>query len=146
MKTKTILILLISAVLVAFKMPKTSTKNDNMITTINGAMRYQKNHKKFNYYIETIGTVSIDNVELNNKKLTAIYSYKHGSEHRNVVSELNQDKDGIYKGKCTTKVNGKVLLAVNTWLTFNQDGSANGNWSWSGTPSNNDPIITISKK
>ncbi|WP_109831115.1 hypothetical protein [Reichenbachiella versicolor] len=117
-----------------------------MNITMDGAQLYQKNYKQFNYYIETIGSVSIDKVELKDKKLTAIYSYEQGSEHRNVVSELHQDKDGIYKGKCTTKVNGKILLAVNTWLRFNEDGSANGNWSWSGAPSKNDPVVTISKK
>lgn len=110
-----------------------------------GANLYQKNHKQFKYFIESIGMVSIDNVELNENTLTAIYSYKLGNEVRHVVSELIQDNDGIYKGVCTTKVNGKVLFAVNTWLTFANDGTAIGNWSWSGAPSNNDPIVQISK-
>lgn len=112
---------------------------------VDGAKNYQKNYNQFKYYIESIGTVTIDNVELNNGELTALYSYKQGNEVRNVVSALKLDKDGIYKGTCTTKVNGKVLFAVNTWLTFYENGTATGNWSWSGNPSKNDPIVTISK-
>lgn len=143
---KSIVIMLIGLAFFSFKEPHSETKTNNMIKEkIDGAKHYQGNHKKFKYYIETIGTVSIDNVELNNGKLTALYSYKQGSEVRNVVSVLNLDSDGVYKGTCTTKVNGKVLLAVNTWLTFMEDGTATGNWSWSGKPSKNDPIVEISK-
>lgn len=146
---KTIPIMLMGIAFFSFTTPNSKTTRNNMkVKTENktdGAMRYQKNYKQFAYYIETIGIVSIDNVELNNKKLTALYSYKQGSEHRNVVSELILDKDGIYKGTCTTKVNGIVLLAVNTWLTFNEDGTATGNWSWSGSPTKNDVVVTISK-
>lgn len=142
--------MLMGLVLYSFTKPNSEKQKNSMIvkteSKTNGAILYQKNHKKYTYYIETIGTVSIDNVALNDKKLTAIYSYNLGNEHRNVVSELNLDKDGVYKGTCTTKVNGKILLAVNTWLTFNEDGTAKGNWSWSGAPSNNDPIVTISTK
>lgn len=147
---KTVIIMLMGLVLYSFAKPNSEKQKNSMTVKTenktNGAILYQKNYKQFTYYIETIGTVSIDNVALNDKKLTAIYSYKLGSEHRNVVSELNLDKDGIYKGTCTTKVNGEILLAVNTWLTFNEDGTATGNWSWSGTPSKNDPIVTISNK
>jgi hypothetical protein len=148
MKNKSMIMMLIGFTFLSFTKSNPPTNNLTIKTKnkTDGAMNYQKNFKQFAYYIETIGTVSIDNVELNNKKLTAIYSYQQGGEHRNVVSELDQDNDGIYKGTCTTKVNGKVLLAVNTWLTFNDDGTAVGNWSWSGAPSKNDPIVTISKK
>lgn len=128
-----------------------SYSNDNIMETqleemVDGASIYQKNHDQFKYYIETIGMVTIDKVELNEQRLTAIYSYRQGSEVRHVVSELTQTHDGIYKGACTTKVNGQVLFAVNTWLTFRPDGSAIGNWSWSGAPSKNDPIVEITKK
>ncbi len=114
--------------------------------TTNGARHYQKNYTDFNYYIETIGTVTIDEVTLNNNELKAIYSYKQGNQIRNVISLLKLDTDGFYKGTCTTKVNNKTLFSVNTWLRFNKNGTASGNWSWSGTPTNNDPIIKISKK
>lgn len=124
-----------------------SQKNmiEQQVKTNGGASLYEKDYKQFKYYIETIGTVSIDNVELNDGILTAIYSYKQGNEVRHVVSELTVDGDGIYKGTCTTKVNGKILFAVNTSLTFAEDGTASGNWSWSGAPSKNDPIVKISK-
>lgn len=115
------------------------------VQVINGAIAYQQNFKNYSYYIETIGTVSIDNVELKGGKLTAIYSYKSGNETRHVVSTLSLDKDNIYKGTCTTKVNGNILFSVNTWLTFDADGTATGNWSWSGAPAKNDPIVKISK-
>lgn len=115
------------------------------LKTTEGASVYQQGFKKFKYYIESIGTVSIDEVALKNENLTAIYSYKLGSETRHVVSALTLDSDNIYKGTCTTKVNGRVLFAVNTWLTFKADGTAIGNWSWSGSPSKNDPIVKISK-
>lgn len=118
---------------------------DHKIQSAGGAGLYQKNHQQYKYYIETIGTVSIDQVKLNHGKLTAIYSYRQGSEERHVVSELQLDGDGIYKGTCTTKVNGKILFDVNTWLIFNEDGTALGNWSWSGAPSKNDPTVKISK-
>ena len=149
MKIKTTgIIMLMGFALFSFKKPNSETQKNNMSVKTenktNGAILYQKNHKNYTYYIETIGTVSIDNVELKDKKLTALYSYNLGGEHRNVVSELNLDKDGIYKGTCTTKVNGKIVIVVNTWLTFNQDGTAKGNWSWSDNPSKNDPIVTIS--
>jgi hypothetical protein len=125
-------------------------QQDNMITKTeaktNGVHLYKENFKQFNYYIETIGTVSIDKVELFDNKLRALYSYKQGSEIRNVVSDLILDNDGIFKGTCTTDINGKILFAVNTWLTFSNDGTAKGNWSWSGAPSKNDPIVKISNK
>ena len=141
--------MLMGLALYSFTKPNSEINNNMEVKTekkVDGAIQYQKAHKQFKYYIETIGTVSIDNVELNNGKLTALYSYKQGSQTRNVVSELNLDKDGIYKGTCTTKVNGKVLFAVNTWLTFSENGTAKGNWSWSGAPSKNDPTVTISSK
>lgn len=150
MKT-TVIIMTMGLSLCSFLKPNSETKTTNSMTVktenkTNGAMLYQKNYKQFTYYIETIGTVSIDNVELINGELTALYSYKLGNEVRNVVSVLKLDKDGIYKGTCTTKVNGKVLLAVNTWLNFSENGTASGNWSWSGNPSKNDAIVTISNK
>lgn len=139
--------MLMGFALYSFKKPNLEIKTESMITTekVDGAKNYQKNHNQFKYYIESIGTVSIDNVELNNGELTALYSYKLGNEVRNVVSALKLDKDGIYKGTCTTKVSGKVLFAVNTWLSFSENGTATGNWSWSGNPTKNDPIVTISK-
>jgi len=94
---------------------------------IDGAIQYQKNYKQFNYYIETIGTVSIDTVELKNDQLIALYSYKMGNEHRKVISKLNRDNNGIYKGTCTTTVHGKVIIIVNTSLTFSTNGTALGN-------------------
>jgi len=140
--------ILMGLIFESFTTFKTDKKNMEIQAekVTDGASIYQKNYTQFKYFIESIGMVTIDEVKLNNKKLTAIYSYKQGSENRNVVSELNQDKDGIYKGTCTTKVNGKVLFSVSTWLTFSEDGSATGNWSWSGTPSKNDPKVEISKK
>lgn len=149
MKLKiTVLILLICGISIAFTKP--ITKGNYMIiekeNKIDGALHYQKNFKQYTYYIETIGTVSIDKVELKNKELTAIYSYRQGHEIRNVVSALIQDKDGIYKGTCTTTVNKRPLFAVNTWLSFSENGTASGNWSWSGNPTKNDPIVTISFK
>ena len=135
--------------LVSWSNSTIKTDNKNMETqaekVVDGARAYQKNYTQFKYFIETIGMVTIDEVKLNNEKLTAIYSYKLGNEVRHVVSELNQDKNGIYKGTCTTKVNGKILFSVNTWLTFSKNGTATGNWSWSGNPSKNDPVVTISK-
>ena len=112
---------------------------------MDGAAVYQQQFENFKYYIETIGTVTIDEVSLENEELTALYSYDQGSETRHVVSILHLSDDNIYKGTCTTKVDGKVLFSVNTWLTFNDDGTAIGNWSWSGAPSQNDPIVEISK-
>lgn len=114
--------------------------------TTSGARYYQKNYTDFKYYIETIGTVTIDKITLNNNELKAIYSYKQGNQIRNVISLLKLDIDGIYKGTCTTKVNNETLFSVNTWLLFNKNGTALGNWSWSGTPTKKDPIIKISKK
>lgn len=144
-----VLLVLLGISLVSFEMPESKTNRNNMLVQIknkaDGALRYQKDFDKFSYFIETIGTVSIDEVKFINNKLTAIYSYNQGSEVRNVVSALNQDNDGIYKGTCTTKVNGKVLFKVNTWLTFSENGTATGNWSWSSNPTKNDPIVTISK-
>ena len=149
-KNKKLIVLMVTGLaFFSFTNPKSEIRENNMTLKTekkaDGAMYYQKNHNQFKYYIETIGTVSIDNVELKNGKLTALYSYKQGSETRNVVSVLNLDNDGVYKGTCTTKVNGKVLLAVNTWLIFMEDGTASGNWSWSDNPSKNDPIVKISK-
>lgn len=143
--------MLMSIALFSFTKNDSTTKNNPTIMTktihlTDGAIHYQKNFEKFNYYIETIGDVSIDNVALDDGKLTALYTYSYGNEIRNVVSALTLDSDGIYKGTCTTIVNGKVLFAVNTWLTFSKNGTASGNWSWSGTPSKNNPIITISTK
>lgn len=115
-------------------------------TIIDGASVYQQNFTQFQYYIESIGTVSIDAVSLESGTLTAIYSYQQGSEIRNVLSVLTVDSDGMYTGTCTTKVKGKVLFAVNTSLSFQEDGTAIGNWSWSGTPSSQDPIVNISKR
>ena len=151
MKTKKIvLIMCIGFALCSFQKSNSEMqKNSRLVkkeNKTNGAILYQKNYKKYTYYIETIGIVSIDNVELNDKKLTAIYSYEQSNEYRNVVSELHLDKDGIYKGTCTTKVNGKKLLAVNTWLTFSEDGTATGNWCWLGNPSKNDPIVKITNE
>lgn len=126
------------------------TNENNMETTVekisDGAAVYEKHHSQFRYYIETVGEVNIDKVTLKDGHLTAIYSYRQGRQIRNVVSELIIDHDGIYKGTCTTKVDGSVLFAVNTWLNFNADGSAKGNWSWSGAPTQNDPVVEISKK
>ena len=113
---------------------------------MDGAAVYRDNFKQFNYYIGSIGNVSIDNVELEQGKLTAIYSYMQGSEKRHVVSALTLDNDGIYKGTCTTKVNGKVLLAVNTWLSFADDGTASGNWSWSGKPTEKDEVVEVTRR
>ncbi|WP_075343483.1 hypothetical protein [Tenacibaculum agarivorans] len=148
MKNKiTLVIILIGLTFFSFTNPHPTPKNNMILNTaIDGAVHYQKHFKQFNYYIETIGTVSIDRVALNNNQLTALYSYKNGNEIRDIISLLNKDKDGIYKGTCTTKVNGQFLFAVNTHLTFNDDGSATGNWNWHGTPSKNDPIVTISIK
>jgi len=139
-----LLVLMFSAF--SFSQNKNKSMQNQELKTIEGAAVYQQQFKKFKYYIETIGTVSIDEVALENGKLTAIYSYKQGGEVRHVVSALTLDNDNIYKGTCTTKVNGKILFAVNTWLTFSADGTASGNWSWSGIPSKNDPIVTISKR
>lgn len=136
--------------LLCLSFSKSKTNESNMKTRVekevDGASIYQKNFTQFEYYIETIGVVTIDNVELNKGKLTAIYSYNQGRELRHVVSVLSKDDDCIYKGTCTTTVNGKVLFAVKTWLTFSKDGMAIGNWSWSGAPSKKDPIVKISKK
>ncbi|MEO9513959.1 MAG: hypothetical protein ABJN84_02385 [Flavobacteriaceae bacterium] len=142
-----LVLMLISTALSSFTEPNLKLTAESMITSeqVDGARIYQNSHNQFKYYIASIGTVSIDNVELNNDELLAFYSYKLGKEVRNVVSALKLDEDGIYKGTCTTKVNGKVLFAVNTWLTFSEDGTATGNWCWSGNPSKNDPIVTISK-
>ncbi len=115
------------------------------ISEIDGAFVYQQGFRQFSYFIETIGTVSIDEVSLDGNVLTAIYSYRLGSETRNVVSRLVRDKDDIYKGTCTTTVGKHVLFAVNTWLIFKSDGTGQGNWSWSGAPSKTDPIVRISK-
>ncbi|OJJ22089.1 hypothetical protein BKI52_08605 [marine bacterium AO1-C] len=135
---------LVGPILLSFSKPSTHMKTV-MEKTIDGAIVYQKNYSHYKYYIETIGTVSIDQVSLEKRTLTATYSYQQGYETRQVVSSLLLDKDGIYKGTCTTKVNGKTLFAVNTHLTFKEDGTASGNWSWSGQPSHNHPIVTISK-
>lgn len=133
----------------SFKKSKSKTNMNSMVEqqvkSEEGAQNYQKNYKQFTYYIESIGMVSIDKVELDKLKLTAHYSYKLANEVRHVVSVLTMDDDGIYKGTCTTKVKGEIIFAVNTWLTFTKDGTALGNWSWSGTPTKNDPIVTISK-
>lgn len=149
MNRKNIVIVFMSLAFISFKMPRSEMRKNNMNIEkkqrIDGAKHYQKNYKKFKYYIETIGVVFINNVELKNGELTAFYSYKQGNEVRNVTSVLRLDNDGIYKGTCTTKVNGKVTITVNTWLTFTEDGTASGNWSWSGKPSNNDPKVKISK-
>lgn len=148
MRSKIILsTLLIGLALFSFKSPE-SNKHDmklNEEQTADGVQLYQQNHEQFTYFIGSIGFVSIDKVELNNGKLTAIYSYKQGNEIRNVVSVLDLDSDGVYKGTCTTKVKGETLFAVNTWLTFNNDGTAKGNWSWSGSPTTEDAIVTITK-
>lgn len=150
MNTRGLLVLsgmLLGLVFYAFSSSQ-NNKNTMITTTMNGldgADVYQENFSTFRYYIETIGVVSIDEVHLEQGKLTALYSYRQGKKVRHVVSELDLDQDGIYKGTCTTKVDNKILFAVNTWLTFNDDGTAVGNWSWSGQPSKNDPIVKISK-
>lgn len=125
---------------------KLQTMKIEKTTAMEGAAVYQQNFKQFEYYIGSIGTVSIDAVALEEGVLTAVYSYQEGPTTRDVLSSLTLDDDGIYKGTCTTKVNGKELFSVNTWLSFSEDGTARGNWSWAGTPSTNDPIVKLSKK
>lgn len=150
MKTKSLLSgILIYLVFSSFTKANSELEIKNTLTKTEkksgGAAYYQKNYKQFKYYIGSIGFVSIDNVELDNGKLTAVYSYKHGAVIRNVVSILNLDSDGIYKGTCTTKVDGQILFVVNTYLTFSEDGTAIGNWSWTNSPTTNDPIVKVSK-
>ncbi|WP_298424433.1 hypothetical protein [uncultured Kordia sp.] len=148
-QTKWILIILVAFILLSFIKPNFLIPKMSMIIKTeqqkDGAKKYQKDYQSYNYYIETIGTVSIDKVMLSNGKLTAIYSYKQAGEIRNVISELKVSTDNIYKGTCTTTVNGRELFSVTTWLTFNEDGSAIGHWNWSGNPTKNDPIVKISK-
>lgn len=138
-----------STLLFSFTKPpikKTTTSKIEVESTIDGAYIYEKNFNQFTYYIETIGVVKIDKVTLRNRELTARYSYQQGNEIRNVASTLVLDNDGIYKGHCTTKVGNKTLFSVNTWLIFSNDGTAIGNWSWSGKPTKTDPRVTISFK
>lgn len=106
---------------------------------------YQQNFQKYNYFIETIGMVEIEKASLKNGKLINSYTYTQAGEVRHVESVLQQDKDGVFKGACTTTVNGKVKFAVNTWMTFAEDGTALGNWCWTGQPTSKDPIVKISK-
>ena len=146
--------LLTSSILIGFifsaysnrKTKELKEMNNLQMKRTDGANTYQQKFNQYNYYIESIGRVTIDNVQLHEGVLTAHYSYKLGGEIRNVVSSLTLKNDGIYKGTCTTKANGKTLFAVTTWLTFSEDGTALGNWTWSGNPSKNNPVVKISKK
>ena len=116
------------------------------IVAPDGAAAYQANFESYRYEIETIGVVSIDAVELDGARLRATYSYVEGGRTRHVVSDLTRDRDGIYKGTCTTRVGGEVLFRVATWLEFAEDGTASGHWSWSGRPRASDPRVDITRR
>lgn len=111
-----------------------------------GAAIYQADFASYRYKIETIGVVSIDAVELDGARLRATYSYVESGRTRHVISDLTRDHDGIYKGTCTTRVSGEVLFRVATWLEFAEDGTASGNWSWSGRPRSSDPRVDITRR
>lgn len=111
-----------------------------------GARAYQRNFLNFNYFIEQVGVVTIEKVTLGDGVLTALYSYVEAGEHRSVRSVLKRGTDGLYRGKCSTNVKGRHRFSVQTSLRFSDDGTASGNWAWTGEPNRTDPAVTITKR
>lgn len=110
-----------------------------------GALVFQRHFSSFHYDVETIGRVALKRVELNDDVLVIVYTYQYDGRQRMVESRLQQVAHDEFEGTCTTTEHNAFVLRVNTKITFRQDGTALGNWSWQGQPKPHDAFVRITK-
>lgn len=132
-------------------LPSPVMSEENMTSALSiqnadGASAYQERFKELGFFVGTIGDVTVDTVTLQGNRLVIKYVYSQGQEIRHVTSELERVAPNLYKGHCTTISSGKVVFKVNTWIEFNEDGTAQGHWSWTGDPTSEDAVVMISKR
>jgi hypothetical protein len=108
-----------------------------MITQINGSSPEEgllKNKDQFYWYFEGAGNASI--VEVGKEADSSIYTrylYYSGNEKRTGKNVLTQTQEkNIYTGTWLTLGDNGNRYEGELTLTFKEDGTASGHWTWKG--------------
>jgi hypothetical protein len=95
-----------------------------------------KNKDQYYWYFEGAGNATIE--EVGKESDGAIYTqylYYSGNERRTGKNVLTQTQEkNIYTGTWLTLGDNGNRYEGELKLTFNEDGTANGHWTWKGNP------------
>ena len=102
--------------------------------TTKGENKFLNNLQQYAYYIEGVGAVNFKTATLKDGKLTTEYYYFSEGENRTGMSSHQLQENGKYVGNWKTTADNGNVYEGKSWLRFNKDGTASGEWTWKGMP------------